>query len=129
MIKFAHQPLNKSLIRSFTNSLIKMKYCLTLDLIDDPALIKAYEEHHRHVWPEILASIKHSGITNMEIYRFETRLFMIMETDESFSFECKAAMDASNPKVQEWETLMLKYQQPFKNSSEKWVLMDKIFQL
>jgi len=105
------------------------KYCLTLDLKNDPPLITAYEEHHKRVWPEIIESIKGSGITNMEIYRFETRLFMIMETEDSFSFERKAAMDAGNPKVQEWETLMLKYQQPFKNSVSKWVLMDKIFQL
>jgi L-rhamnose mutarotase len=105
------------------------KYCLTLDLIDDPALIHAYEQHHKAVWPEILDSIKNSGITNMEIYRYYTRLFMIMETDDSFSFGRKTDLDAANPKVQEWETLMLKYQQPFKNTDQKWVIMDKIFQL
>jgi len=106
-----------------------MKYCLTLNLKNDPLLISEYEEHHQKVWPEILESIRGSGITNMEIYRYDTRLFMIMETDETFSFERKSAMDAANPKVQEWETLMLKYQQPFEGSTQKWVLMDKIFQL
>jgi len=105
------------------------KYCLTLDLKNNPALIKEYEDHHKKVWPEILQSITGSGITNMEIYRYNTRLFMIMETGETFSFERKGAMDAANPKVQEWETLMLKYQQPFEGSTQKWVLMDKIFQL
>jgi L-rhamnose mutarotase len=105
-----------------------MRYCLTLDLIDDPALIREYEERHKNVWPEILDSIKDSGITQMEIYRYGTRLFMVMETDSSFSFERKAAMDAANPKVQQWETLMLQYQQPFKSAVQKWVLMDKIFQ-
>jgi L-rhamnose mutarotase len=106
-----------------------MRYCLTLDLKDDPALIREYEGHHKNVWPEIAASIKSSGITDMEIYRYGTRLFMIMETDDGFSFEHKAAMDAANPKVQEWETLMLKYQQPFEGSAQKWVMMDKIFQI
>lgn len=106
-----------------------MKYCLTLDLKNDPILIKEYEEHHKAVWPEIVASIKDSGITNMEIYRYGTRLFMIMETNDTFSFERKSAMDAANPKVQEWETLMLKYQQPFEGTPQKWVLMDKIFQI
>jgi L-rhamnose mutarotase len=107
------------------------KYCLTLDLKDDPDLIAEYEKYHISVWPEIHKSITGSGIINMEIYRFDTRLFMIMETDDSFSFEKKADMDASNPKVQEWETLMWNYQQPLKNAvkGEKWVLMDKIFQL
>ena len=105
------------------------RYCLTLDLKNDPALIIAYEEHHKAAWPEITESIKGSGITDMQIYRFKTRLFMIMDAVDDFSFERKAEMDAGNPRVQEWEELMLAYQQPFKNSPQKWVLMDKIFQL
>jgi len=105
------------------------KYCLTLDLKNDPELIKDYEAHHKAIWPEIAKSITDSGITDMQIYRFETRLFMIMETTDDFSFEQKAEMDASNPKVQEWENLMLTYQRPFEGSAQKWVMMDKIFQL
>jgi L-rhamnose mutarotase len=107
------------------------KYCLTLDLKDDLALIAEYEKYHREVWPEISKSITDSGITNMEIYRFDTRLFMIMETDDSFSFEKKAEMDAANSKVQEWENLMWNYQEPLKKAlkGEKWVLMNKIFEL
>ena len=107
------------------------RYCLTLDLKDDPALIAEYERCHIAIWPEIRASITSSGITNMEIYRFDTRLFMIMETDDSFSFEKKGEMDAANRKVQEWEKLMWNYQQPLKKAlkGEKWVLMNKIFQL
>ena len=108
-----------------------MKYCLTLDLKEDPALIAEYEKYHEAIWPEIHQSITGSGITNMEIYRYDTRLFMIMETDDTFSFEKKGAADAANPKVQEWENLMWKYQQPLKTAlkGEKWVLMNKIFQL
>jgi len=107
------------------------KYCLALDLEDDPLLIAEYEAYHHDVWPEIKKSITDSGITGMEIYRFGNRLFMIMETDDSFSFEQKAAMDTTNPKVLEWETLMWKFQQPIPNSKpgEKWVLMDQIFKL
>jgi L-rhamnose mutarotase len=107
------------------------RYCLTLDLKNDEQLIAEYEAYHKDIWPEIRKSILDSGITNMEIYRFDNRLMMIMETDDAFSFERKAAMDAGNPKVQEWETLMWKFQQPLKNAKpgEKWVLMDEIFKL
>jgi L-rhamnose mutarotase len=107
------------------------KYCLALDLKNDLSLIAEYEKHHENVWPEILESIKSSGILNMEIYRAGNRLFMIMETDDLFSFEHKAKLDAENEKVQLWETLMWKYQQalPFAKPGEKWVLMDKIFEL
>ena len=107
------------------------RYCLTLDLKDDAQLIAEYENYHRHVWPQIIESIQNSGIVAMQIYRFDTRLFMIMETHDSFSFERKAKMDAENSKVQEWELLMWNYQQPVKNAlkGQKWVLMDKIFDL
>jgi L-rhamnose mutarotase len=107
------------------------RYCLALDLVDDPQLIAGYEEHHQKVWPEIIQSIKGSGIEKMEIYRTGNRLFMIMETDNNFSFKKKAAADSANQKVQEWEQLMWKYQQalPGSKQGEKWKLMDKIFDL
>jgi L-rhamnose mutarotase len=56
---------------------------------------------------------------------------MIMEVDDTFSFEKSAAIDAANPKVQEWEDLMWGYQSPVKNApaGAKWVLMDKVFSL
>ena len=107
------------------------RYCLALDLKEDAALIAEYEEYHRNVWPEVLKSIKEAGIEQMEIYRTGNRLFMIMETNDDFSFEKKAAMDADNEKVQQWEQLMWKYQQrlPIAKPGEKWVLMEKIFSL
>lgn len=107
------------------------RYCLALDLKNDPELISEYEKYHQNIWPEIEASIKDSGILNMEIYRIANRLFMIMETEDSFSFERKGKMDKSNPKVQEWEELMWTYQQaiPGSNRGEKWQLMKCIFKL
>lgn len=107
------------------------RYCLALDLKDDPALIAEYEAYHRAVWPAIIESITGSGIETLDIYRTGNRLFMIMEVNDSFSFEKKSAADAANPKVQEWETLMWKYQQALPNAQpgEKWLLMEKIFEL
>ena len=107
------------------------RYCLTLTLKNDPELIREYEEHHKAVWPEIIRSIKDAGIENMEIYRYGARLFMIMEVNDDFSFEKKQQADKNNAKVQEWEELMWKYQQPLEGSAkgEKWMLMDKIFEL
>jgi L-rhamnose mutarotase len=107
------------------------KYCLALDLKDDPDLISEYIEYHKKVWPEIVTSIKEAGIEVLDIYRTGNRLFMIIEATDAFSFEKKAAADLANPKVQEWETLMWKYQQalPGVKPGEKWILMDKIFEL
>ena len=110
---------------------MKKRYCLTLDLKNDPELIRQYEEHHRAVWPEVIDSIKDSCIESMEIYRVGNRWFMIMETGEGFSFERKNEADQVNSRVQEWEKLMWKYQQPLPlaKPGEKWMVMEKIFEL
>lgn len=107
------------------------RHCFALDLVNDPQLISDYRKYHEKVWPDIEESIKESGVLNLEIYLIENRLFMIMEVTDSFSFERKDEMDANNPKVQEWETLMWKYQQalPSAKEGEKWLLMDQIYHL
>ncbi|MFY0651974.1 MAG: L-rhamnose mutarotase [Cyclobacteriaceae bacterium] len=107
------------------------RYCLALDLKDDPALIAEYEKYHEKIWPEITESITSSGVLSSEIYRVGTRMFMILEVDETFSFERKAEMDKGNQKVEEWEELMWKYQQalPWAKEGEKWMLMEKVFDL
>lgn len=107
------------------------RYSLTLDLKHDPALIAAYRKYHEKVWPEIIQSLKDAGIEDMEIYLLGTRMFMIMEVNESFSFEKKARADQNNPRVQEWEELMWKFQKalPQAKPGEKWLPMERIFKL
>lgn len=107
------------------------RYCLTLDLKDDPALIAEYKRYHRKIWPEITDTIRRAGIEDMEIYLLGTRLFMILEAGPGFSFDAKAQADRTNPKVQEWEELMWKFQKPLPHAKpgEKWLLMERIFTL
>ncbi|MEY3195649.1 MAG: hypothetical protein RIQ78_1746 [Bacteroidota bacterium] len=107
------------------------RHCFALDLKPDPLLIAEYEHYHRNVWPEILDSIRDAGIERLEIYRIENRLFMIVEANEGFTFEQKAKKDAENPRVQAWEEKMWYYQKalPTATLGEKWLLMDKIFEL
>ena len=107
------------------------RYCLALDLKDDPQLIADYRRHHQKIWPEITRSIKDSGIEDLEIYLLGSRLFMIMEVNDGFSFEAKGEADRRNPKVQEWENLMWKFQKalPQAKPGEKWLQMERIFKL
>ncbi len=110
---------------------MKSRYCLTLDLKDDPKLIAEYKRYHEKIWPEITRSIKDAGIEDMEIYLLGTRMLMIMEVNDRFSFAAKAKADQSNSNVQEWEQLMWKFQQPLPQArpGEKWLLMERIFKL
>lgn len=107
------------------------RYCLTLDLKDDPALIAEYKRRHEKIWPEITQSIKDAGVKNLEIYLLGTRLFMILEAGPGFSFKEKARADQANSKVREWEELMWKFQQPLPQAKpgEKWLPMERIFKL
>ena len=110
-----------------------MRLCYALDLKDDPALIAEYERWHQpgNIWPEIVDSLRAAGIRDMEIFRAGNRLFMLMEVDDDFSPAVRAAADAADPRVQAWEALMWKFQQPlpFAQPGEKWVAMTPIFSL
>jgi L-rhamnose mutarotase len=116
-----------------TNRPAFKRYCLTLDLKDDPKLIKEYKYWHQsnHIWPEIPKGIREVGITDMEIYLLGTRLFMIMETTPDFDFDTQMAKLSQLPKQKEWEAFVSKFQKanPGEKSSEKWKLMERIFKL
>jgi L-rhamnose mutarotase len=107
------------------------RYCLALDLKDNPELIAAYEYYHKSdaIWPEILAGNKEVGIVSMDIYRAGNRLFMIMETVPTFDLQRDFARLGTLPKQQEWAALMLTFQQrlPFAADDTLWVEMQCIF--
>ena len=109
------------------------RYCQTLDLRDDPALIAEYRRLHSEqgVWREILDGIRSVGILEMEIYLLGTRLFMIVETAPDFDWTSAMARLATLPRQAEWEELTGRYQQalPGASSAEKWKLMERIFHL
>ncbi len=109
------------------------QYCLTLNLRDDDELIREYEEHHKpgNVWPEVVDSIRESGVLDMRIYRSGLQLIMIMTVSDTFSFEDKALRDSGNLRVAEWESLMAKFQKADEQSmaNEKWQPAKAIFAL
>ena len=109
------------------------QYCLTLALHDDDELIKLYEKYQQagNVWPEVITSIEESGIENMSIFRMNAQLIMVIEVNETFSFEDKAKSDLNNTKVPAWERLMDTFQKTdhVDTQKSKWQLMDKIFSL
>jgi len=109
------------------------RYCLTLELKDDPELIEEYESWHRpdNIWQEVTEGIKSVGIIDSEIYRSGTQLFMILTVPADFDFEKQMTRLAELPRQAEWEAFMSKFQasDPNASSSEKWVKMKRIFKL
>jgi L-rhamnose mutarotase len=107
-----------------------MQQVLLLDLKDDPALIEAYEAHHRAVWPEVLAHLRQHGVTAMRIFRLGTRLVMLLDTDDAR--HDRAAMvhaEETTPILQDWERLMWEFQAstPWTPAGQKWTLANEIF--
>jgi L-rhamnose mutarotase len=102
-----------------------------VDLKNDPAVIEAYKEHHRRVWPEVLRSLKRAGIADMTIYILGRRLVMVVDTDRDDVRACFAAHVTSHPRIAEWEALMKSMQEPPPGSEngEWWAMMQPVFRL
>jgi len=107
------------------------RYILFLDLVNDEKLISEYINYHKDIPAAIKNSIFESGITSMEIYRFQDRLVMEILANEDFSFEHKNELDMNNSQVVAWEELMSTYQKSIPGTPEnvKWVLAENIFKL
>lgn len=107
------------------------RYCQTLELTNDPVLIQKYVEVHAHVWPEVKAGQREVGILDMQIYRYQNKVFMICDTVDTFDWERDMARLAALPRQAEWEAYVSQYQgcDPSLPSASKWHLMEQIYSL
>ena len=108
------------------------RHVLTVDLRDDPGAIAAYREHHRRVWPEVIASLRGVGVEQMDIHLLGRRLVMIVELREGTDYRTAfASHAASNGRVAEWERLMRSLQEPAPDTppGEWWARMEPVFSL
>lgn len=109
------------------------RYCQTMDLKDDPELIKRYCEAHdeMHARPEVLEGMREVGILEMELYRLGSRVVMIVETPEDFDWDTAMARLATLPGQADWEEYVAQFQmcKPGQTSDEKWQMMDRIFRI
>ena len=109
------------------------RYCLTLDLKNDPELIRQYKHWHedKNIWPEIPRGIREVGFNEMEIYLRGTRMFMIIEADESVDFDTAMKKIATLPRQHDWAAFVARFQQelPEAKGDEKWLMMERVFKL
>jgi L-rhamnose mutarotase len=109
------------------------RYCKTLNLEEDPQLIKEYKKAHMagNTWPEISRGMIDVGILDMEIYIIGNRLFMIMDTIPEFDHDRDMAELAAKPRQSEWESFVSRFQKSSSEATadEKWQLMERIYKL
>ena len=109
------------------------RYCRTMELKPDDALIREYTRRHSEgeVWTEILAGIREVGVLEMEIYLFGNRLFMIVDTPIDFDWDTAMDRLATLPRQQEWEDYMSLFQDcnAGDTATDKWQMMERIFHL
>ena len=107
------------------------RYVQILDIVNDPDLIKKYCHCHSQevFWPEIAEGQREVGILEMEIYRRENHLVMIVETVADFDWGKAMAKLATLPRQAEWEAFVAAYQgcDAHAKSDEKWQMTERIF--
>jgi L-rhamnose mutarotase len=104
-------------------------YGLILNLRDDPNKIEEYKAQHQAVWPEVVARLREVGIQRMQIFLRDRRLFMYIDTDDSFDPRRDFVRVNEDPKSKEWNELMSTLQEraPEAAPDEWWAPMERVF--
>ena len=104
---------------------------MTLNLKNDPEAIRQCVEYHRWVWPEVQASLKSTGLTNMRIFLKGRRLLMYGEAPDGFDPSRDLAAYLRDARTREWDDLMRTFQEPVPEAAleEWWSPMEEVFRL
>ncbi len=106
------------------------RFVLTLEIINDPELLKEYKRIHTmgQAWPEINHNMKTVGIKDMEIYLWGYRAFLIMDTKADFDMQKDGGKWSALPREKEWQKYVSKFQKvdPESKATEKWMGMEKL---
>ena len=107
------------------------RVCLAVDLQDDPELIAKYKHYHSPAafWKEIGEGIRKAGISVMDIYRVDTRLFMICEVPVDTPFDEAWNAQSRYERQDEWNEFMRGCQKALPGHKLEWVKMERVFEL
>jgi L-rhamnose mutarotase len=92
-----------------------------------PGVEARYEEYHREVWPDVLASIRRSGITKYVIFRDGLDLFHYIECADYDRAIAELATDPVNIRWQQELAPMMAVAHDFSGKSSD--RLPKIFDL
>lgn len=86
----------------------------------------AYDEAHRHVWPEMLALLKRAGVSEYSIFRRDELLVLSMRVDD---FERTWSEIEQDPVNARWQAAMAPYFEPLAEmrAGERFPMMQEVF--
>ena len=108
------------------------RYCWMADLQEDEDLIEEYKQELRSKqWKRVCEIMKGRGVLDYEIYQFENRLLMIIETELDFNVVEFGREISGMDEVRQWAGRMNRYFQTiegFENSGW-WVFLERVYKL
>jgi L-rhamnose mutarotase len=102
---------------------------MTALLVDDPAVIAAYDRYHADVWPEVRADNERCGARRIFIFRDGRRLFMFLEGVDDFDIDSFGErMGEGHPRTLEWLKMTASFMEPVQGGAPdlQWTVLQEI---
>ena len=105
---------------------------LTANLVNDPTLQQEYLDYHStqfEKWPEVAKGFCNAGFQQLIVYKNGRQLMLVISIPKGSNLdELNPKTTENNPRVNEWNELMGKYQEGIKGTSsgETWVMLKPI---
>lgn len=104
---------------------------LTANLVEDKAMQKEYLDYHKtqfEEWPEVAQGFCNADFQQLQMFKNGRQLMLIISIPKGARLdELNPKTTKDNPRVDEWNTLMKKYQTGIKGTKTKetWVFLNK----
>lgn len=105
---------------------------LTADLVKDSLMQKEYLDHHAtqfKKWPEVAKGFCNADFQQLQVFKNAGQLMLIISIPKGASLDkLNPKTIENNPRVDEWNKLMQKYQQGIEGTKpgETWVFLEKV---
>ncbi|MFV0541741.1 MAG: L-rhamnose mutarotase [Aestuariibaculum sp.] len=104
---------------------------LTANLVDDKQLQEEYLEYHKtqfKKWPEVAQGFCNANFQQLQVFKNGRQLLLVISIPKGSSLDdLNPKTTKGNPRMDEWNTLMKKYQTGIKGTkpNETWVFLKK----
>lgn len=105
---------------------------LTANLVQDPKMQKEYFDYHAtqfQKWPEVASGFCNANFQQLLVYRNGRQLVLVISIPKGESLDkLNPKTSENNPRVDEWNTIMKKYQEgiPGTKPGEVWVFFNEV---